>query len=313
MVLLKFGSTGQKVSELQAHLGGLTVDGFYGRMTEAAVRNYQRKNGYEVTGKVSHSLWGDIFGSEPSTDRFESKTIIAEKPNPIYADRYYLPSHEYVDEETAKKEYIFLHHTAGWNNPYNTIQNWERDRRGRIATQFVVGGTLHNVSAEKSRAKKYDGVIVECFPDDKWAYHLGNVNSYMHKHSIGIELCSFGRLTKSGDRFYNWIGKEIHGSQVFTLNKPHKGQLYFHKYSKRQIDVLGDLIRYLGDLHQIDYTKGLPKLIEQYQSDINKAFDYSVDAKLGKVRGILSHSNVRTDKDDVYPDPYLIEMISRLV
>ena len=41
---------------------------------------------------------------------------------------------------SGKKEWIFLHHTAGWDNPFGTIDGWNRDTRGQIATEFVLGG-----------------------------------------------------------------------------------------------------------------------------------------------------------------------------
>ena len=66
----------------------------------------------------------------PSTDLQESDAWIEE---------YHLPMGEYVNNITDK-EYIFIHHTAGWNNPYKCIDQWSRDSRGRIATQYVIGG-----------------------------------------------------------------------------------------------------------------------------------------------------------------------------
>ena len=41
---------------------------------------------------------------------------------------------------TRRAKYIFLHHTAGWHNPYNQIDQWDKDSRGCISTEFVIGG-----------------------------------------------------------------------------------------------------------------------------------------------------------------------------
>ena len=40
----------------------------------------------------------------------------------------------------TKKEWVFLHHTAGWDNPIQTIDIWNKDTQGQIATEFVLGG-----------------------------------------------------------------------------------------------------------------------------------------------------------------------------
>lgn len=49
--IVKLGSTGGKVREIQVKLG-LTVDGRFGPMTQAAVKKYQAKNGLTVDGIV---------------------------------------------------------------------------------------------------------------------------------------------------------------------------------------------------------------------------------------------------------------------
>ena len=42
--------------------------------------------------------------------------------------------------KSNKPEYLFLHHTAGNENPMACVDMWNDDTRGRIATEFVVGG-----------------------------------------------------------------------------------------------------------------------------------------------------------------------------
>ena len=39
-----------------------------------------------------------------------------------------------------KKKYIVLHHTAGRHNPFKRIYHWARDQRGRVGTNYVIGG-----------------------------------------------------------------------------------------------------------------------------------------------------------------------------
>ena len=56
-VVLKRGSTGEAVKALQKAIGGLTVDGSYGRATETRVRAYQNAKGLQVTGVTDAKVW----------------------------------------------------------------------------------------------------------------------------------------------------------------------------------------------------------------------------------------------------------------
>ena len=59
---IKRGSTGNSVKALQELLNksgaNLKVDGIYGPATEAAVRKYQKDNGYQQNGQVGTTLFG---------------------------------------------------------------------------------------------------------------------------------------------------------------------------------------------------------------------------------------------------------------
>ena len=59
--LLKRGSTGRYVEALQVALGGLTVDGSFGKMTYNAVVAFQRESGLQSDGEVGQLTWGAII------------------------------------------------------------------------------------------------------------------------------------------------------------------------------------------------------------------------------------------------------------
>lgn len=61
MPLLKRGSTGRYVEALQLILGGLGVDGSFGRLTKQAVCAFQRENGLVSDGEVGQLTWTKIF------------------------------------------------------------------------------------------------------------------------------------------------------------------------------------------------------------------------------------------------------------
>jgi len=297
---LRFGSNGLKVKELQRALK-IKADGIFGRMTEAAVKNWQNKNGRHPDGVASPEILVILLDDEISTDGSERFNREAG----ITIDKYYLPKDEYVSNNPApKKEYIFLHHTAGGHNPYATIDMWARDDRGRIGTKYVIGGISPNGNDE------YDGIIVDCIPDDDWAFHLGRVDRYMHSHSIGIEICCRGWLMRKNNKYIDYYGKRIPKEHVCELKFEFRGYKYFYNYSDAQIEALKKLIPYLGEKYNIDLSKGLKQWLKVLSP--NQALDFFNDAIDGKVRGILSHTNVRKDKTDIYPHPKILKLIKNL-
>jgi peptidoglycan hydrolase-like protein with peptidoglycan-binding domain len=64
--LLKKGSKGDDVKKVQEKLG-LKADGDFGRGTEAAVKDWQTKNGLESNGIIDQKNWDKMFGSESKT------------------------------------------------------------------------------------------------------------------------------------------------------------------------------------------------------------------------------------------------------
>lgn len=59
--LLKRGSTGRYVEALQVALGGLTVDGSFGKLTYNAVVAFQRESGLQSDGEVGQLTWHALF------------------------------------------------------------------------------------------------------------------------------------------------------------------------------------------------------------------------------------------------------------
>jgi len=145
----------------------------------------------------------------------------------------------------------------------------------------------------------------------------------MHRGSISIELCSAGRLTKKDGKYYTWYNSEVAPEQVCTLSTGYKGQLYFHKYSEKQIESLKALLLLLSEKHDIDLQVGIIGSLKRKinvgnptpnlkQVGLNKAFEYDESACQGKIEGLLTHGQVRADKDDVQPQIELINMLLTL-
>ena len=75
---VKSGSRGSSVSELQTLLNDkgydLSVDGIFGSKTQAAVRDYQSKNGLSVDGIVGKNTWNALTGGSSGSSGSSSPT-----------------------------------------------------------------------------------------------------------------------------------------------------------------------------------------------------------------------------------------------
>ena len=293
-MILKIGSNGKEVKELQEFLE-IQADGIFGKGTDAAVRKWQQDEGLVVDGIVGPATWNSM--GLASTDISEQ---VFETENCLIVEKHYLPKGEYKVGPT-KKEYVFLHHTAGWNNPFKTINQWGRDDRGAIATEFVLGG-----QSVRGNDNKYDGKMVQSFPEGGYGWHLGNNGSpYMHTNSVAIEVCNFGYI-KNGKTY---AGTSVHESQIVELKKPFRGFKTWHKYSDEQIKSLKLWLLYIADRDGINIRKGLVEEIKLKGAD---GFEFNENAYYGKTKGLWTHTNTRKDKFDMFPQQELIDMLTSL-
>ena len=304
-MLLKRGSKGSHVKELQTALK-LSADGIFGADTELAVRRFQSENGLTADGIVGTKTW-EAIGIDTDSEASAEESQYTTKDG-LVIDRQYLDKDEYVrDYGKIEPLGFFLHHTAGWDNPYNTVAGWNKDKRGRVATQYCIGGS--NVKGKT----KHDGVVVECFPNNYLGWHLGKVGNFkISKLSGGVELNNFGYLKKKGDKYYTYVNTEVKPEYVCDLGYKFRGHQYWHAYTDKQIESLRLLILHLRDIYpKMDLVNGLPKLLKEgvHPKD---AFEFNTDAYNAKQFGLWTHTNVRKDKFDCFPQPELVEMLKQL-
>lgn len=297
--MYKEGCTEQNmVRQIQEALG-IKVDGVFGKQTTAAVIAFQMKHSLVADGIVGPKTL-NVLGILDTDLRNQ---IITNTTMNFTIHKHYLPKGEYIsDTMPILNDYVMLHHTGGWENPFKTIDDWGRDDRGAIATEFVIGG--QNI---KTRESTYDGTIVQAFPTGNQGWHVGGCgSSYMVRHTVGIELCNFGQLT---EELKNYVGIRATETQVVRLENKFKNYWNYHKYSEAQLISLKKLLLFVAARDNIDITKGICQWI---RNDVSTAFDVKQDAYDGKVKGLLLHCNVRKDKFDLSPQPELIDMLLTL-
>jgi len=306
-MLIKIGSKGELVKDIQEVIG-VKADGDFGPGTEAAVKKWQAAHGLTADGIVGPSTLSkmgllDTDVSRIITEAKKSGVYTKNKyvtKNGLEVIEYFMPTDEYL-AGPIKAEWLFLHHTAGWHNPFNTIKAWDADKIGKIATEFVLGGP-----SCKGDDNQYDGVLVQAFPEGNWGYHLGkNGSQTMHKNSVGIEVCNFGYVVDGK----TYAGAKVADSEIVKLAKPFRGHSLWHRYSDKQIEVLKDWILWIAERDGIDVRAGLPALIKEKGAD---AFEFNENAYYGKVKGLWTHTNTRKDKVDMFPQQELMDMLTSL-
>jgi hypothetical protein len=312
MKTLQQNTSGRLVKVLQYLLNNagksgdaLKLDGQFGLKTKRAVEAFQQSQDLPPSGIVEDSTWRPLFRLG-----YQYRIGINNWVSPG-AQVNFLPENEYIKGQHEKRT-IILHHTAGWHWPDRVFDWWLRDRqdngeRRRVATAFTIGGPSRTGNVN------YDGVIYRGFPEIYWAHHLGlrgARNTPLNQSAIGIEICALGPLFKGDDgKFYPVILKDdskisqysIPENQVCDLGFEWRGYRYFLRYSAAQIESTRRLILTLA------YFFDIPIPNRKYDA---KWFELQ-DAAFTDP-GIWTHSNVRLDKTDCFPQPEFIDMLNNL-
>ena len=216
------------------------------------------------------------------------------KWTPLKDDQYY--------REEVQKKTIYLHHTAGSSSPAGAIK-WWNETPERVATAFVIGGKPTRPSDDWK-----DGDLYQAFSSKYWAYHLGlkqehlppgsESSKLLNAQAIGIEICSWGWLTQKDGKYTSWANAVVPAQDVISLD--YRGQRYWEAYTDAQLETLRELLLYLGDKFEIPLC---------YKGDA--MFDLDMRAFRGEP-GVWTHTSVRKDKTDCYPDPRLIKMLKEI-
>jgi peptidoglycan hydrolase-like protein with peptidoglycan-binding domain len=301
------------------------VDGHFGQNTLVAVTTFQRKIGIKADGVVGSQTWYQLMaydGQPRNMDPIPVSNVVEIPQNVFYIGEgglkifdNLLSKEEYYESETQKNT-IWLHHTAGGSRPDWTIGSWEKDFQKdtegnpildnngspkplKVGTHFVIGR-----KSSSTTETLWDGKVLRAIDDRNWSYHLGitKKSQELNSKSISIEICNYGQLTQGKDgRFYNYVNKPINDSDVVELSNSFRGYKYWERYTDLQLNSTRNLILYLKDRWNIEIEK------EIYNEDW---FEY--DDKWFSLGGLRTHTQVRKDKFDLFPQVELIQMLNSL-
>lgn len=307
--------SGDDVTLLQEKLKDLgffkdRIDGYFGQNTLLAVTSLQRNVGVRPDGVVGTQTWSQIvnYGLKKNSEVEKPVAVIDTREIP-YSTSYIgndglviydclLSDDEYIKRETQKNT-IWLHHSGGGSRPDWTINGWETNNGVKVGTHFVIGR-----KSSSDDIKVWNGKILKAIDDRYWIDHLGieTKSEQLNSRSIGIELCNYGPLTLGKDgNFYNYVNKPVNKEDVVELETEFRGYKYWEKYTDSQLESLYKLITYLKK-----------RWIIQIESGIYNEDWFNYDEKWFSMGGLRTHSQVRPDKFDLFPQKELIEMLNRL-
>ena len=173
---------------------------------------------------------------------------------------------------------IVIHYTAGASteSSVNTL------------CSPATGASAHLVVAR-------DGGITQLVPFNTIAWHAGQ-SSYkgrngFNKYSIGIEIDNPGRLTKSGEKYYAWFGKEYPREVVFEgVHRNETTLSFWHRYTEEQISTVFRICEILTEHYGIKLILGHEEISPGRKSDPGPAFP------LDKVRERVLDKDRRADR-----------------
>ena len=211
MKTLRLGSTGEDVKFLQELLGGLTVDGIFGRLTQAAVVAYQAANGLVPDGIVGPLTWAKLL-EDP-----QPQPIVTRPP-------------DYKQFDPRWKNIMFSNH----NDPKQTIGNsgcgptamadivahwWDANVTPVDMCKFAVDNGYREYEGGVSGA--FFGAVAEQHGAAK-VIRTGNIavaQSCLEQGGLVIVCFGPGKWTSGGHFCLLW--KYANG--VFSVNDPGSG------------------------------------------------------------------------------------------
>lgn len=247
------------------------------------IRDFQSKNGLTADGLFGMMSYNKLYS-----------TLL--KVNNLDFEGHYFKA------EFPKKQIIW-HHSAGWDNARGMFDWWKNDKVIHVATAI---GITDDGTVWRGFDEKFWGASIGCkinvFQNNgiTLQYRNGRVinNQALDESAVAVEVCNWGSLTEKSGKFYTWTNHELPKEKVIELN--YKGIKYFEIYTDAEIRTL----KYWTLLNAMRFDIPLDYSYEQFFTVNKKA--------LSGEKGIYTHNSYRVDKNDVSPQPKLIEMAKTL-
>ncbi len=161
-----------------------------------------------------------------------------------------------------KARYLVFHYTAGRSAESSVESLCTRKPEGNASAHLVLAR---------------DGRIVQLVPFNVVAWHAGvsqwNGLVGLNHASIGIEMDNAGALSRVGDKFVAWFGKEYVASDVMLAEHKHGGGTRpWHAYAEAQIERALELAELLVDHYGLEDVLGHEDIARGRKQDPGPAF-----------------------------------------
>jgi peptidoglycan hydrolase-like protein with peptidoglycan-binding domain len=283
---ISYGSSGSTVTELQKLLNqngyNIAVDGIFGANTQAAVKDYQQKNGLAADGIVGTNTWGALTSSNkpstptapsapstggnkapstsrPSTSRPSTSSPAVSSPTFNYGD--YKPS-----DTVAKAEDLLNQHLAQKPGEYQSA--WQ-DQINEILQQIL--------NREKFSYDLNGDALYQQYKDQYTAQ-----GKMAMMDAIGMAQAATGGY---GNSYAESVGQQTYQGYLQNLNDkvPELYQLALNKY-QMEGDEMRNQAAIMAQQEEQDYGR-YRDLVNDWQTqrdylagryDTERDYDYSI-------------------------------------
>lgn len=325
---VSYGSSGSDVKTLQEMLNNngysLDVDGNFGPKTQAAVKDYQKKNSLAVDGIVGSNTWGTLTKAANTSNTAPAATTTA----PTYENKAYQPSDAVTQAEALLNQQMQQKpgaYQSAYQGQLNDIVNQILNReqfsydlnsdalyqqyadqyatRGKLASMDVMGqaaamtGGYGNSYAQSVGQQTYQGylqqlndVVPELYQMALNQYNQEGQNLYNQASLLGAqEEQEYGRYRDQVSDFYTQL------QQAYDQYNAERD----YDYSKYTDERNFGYEQYLNDLNY-QYQQERDKVADdQWQKEYDFALQQYNDSKNSSgYRGSGDDNGTRDSGDD---------------
>lgn len=264
---VSYGSKGDDVRELQTILNNngynLSVDGIFGAKTQAAVKDYQRKNGLSVDGIVGVNTWGALTKASAATSnpgQTATGTQATPAPSPTYE---YKP---YQESDTVKQAQAMLQQHMQ-NKPGEYQSQWQ-DQLNAIMDKIM--------NREDFTYDLNGDALYQQYKDQ-----YSRQGKMAMLDTIGQASAMTGGF---GNSYAQSVGQQTYQGYLQQLNDrvPELYQLALDKYNQEGQDLYNQFSM-LGDRESQDYSRYRDQMSDYYTNldyltgryDSEREYDYN--------------------------------------
>ena len=168
----------------------------------------------------------------------------------------------------------------------NHSGKFKSDLPDTIVIHYTAGSShqssVSTLSTPSSKASAHlvvgrDEKITQLIPFNTTAWHAGP-SSYegrvgFNQYSIGIEIDNPGLLTKSGDKYFSWFGKEYPQNEVIkAVHRNESTPRYWHRFTEWQIESCKQICELLIEKYNIKAILGHEEISPNRKIDPGPAF-----------------------------------------